>query len=51
MTLDITTDKQETDLINGIQDLTLESQLDAENSTDVLAPPLDVPEEKKQRRR
>ena len=45
-TLNITTDKQETDLVNGIQDLMLESQLDAQNLTDVLAPPPDVPEVK-----
>ena len=46
MTLNVTTDKQENDLVYGIQDLILESQLDAQNSTDVLAPPPDVPEVK-----
>ena len=46
MTHDITIDKQETDLVNGIQDLTLESKLDVQNLTDVLAPPLDMPEVK-----
>ena len=45
-TLNITTDKQETNLVNGIQDLMLESKLDAQNLTDLLAPPLDVPEVK-----
>ena len=43
---DITTDKQETDLVNGIQDLMLEPKSDVQNLTDVLAPPLDVPEGK-----
>ena len=46
---DITTDKQETDLVNGIQDLTLESKSDIQNLTDVLAPPPDVPEVKSKR--
>ena len=46
MTHDITTDKQETDLVNGIQDLRLESKSDAQNLTDVLAPPLDMSEVK-----
>ena len=39
-------DKQETDLVNSIQDLTLEPKQDIQNSTDVLAPPLDAPESK-----
>ena len=43
-THDITTDKQETDLVNGIQDLMLESKSDVQSLTDVLAPPLDMPE-------
>ena len=43
---DITTDKQETDLVNGIQDLMLEPKLDVQNSTDLLAPPPDVSEVK-----
>ena len=37
-------DKQETDLVNGIQDLTLESRPDTQNLTDVLVPSPDVPE-------
>ena len=45
-THNITTDKQETDLVNIIQDLMLESKSDAQNSTDVPAPPPDVPEVK-----
>ena len=44
MTHDITTDKQETNLVNGIQDQTLESKFDAQNSTDILTPPPDMPE-------
>ena len=35
-----------TDLVNGIQDLMLESKPDTQNLTDILAPPLDVPEVK-----
>ena len=46
MTHNVTTDKQETDLVNGIQDLMLESQLDAQTLIDVPAPPPDVPEVK-----
>ena len=46
---DDTIDKQETDLVNGIQDLMLESKSDIQNLTDVLAPPLDVPEAKSKR--
>ena len=42
----ITTDKQETNLINGIQDLMLEPKLDVQNSTDIPPPPPDVPEVK-----
>ena len=42
-TEDITIDKQETDLVNVIQDLTLEPKLDVQNLTDVPASPLDVP--------
>ena len=34
--------KQETYLINSIQDLMLEPKLDIQNLADVLAPPLDV---------
>ena len=45
-TCNVTTGKQETDLVNGIQDLTLESQSDSQNLTDVLAPTLDMPEVK-----
>ena len=45
-TLNITTDKQETDLVNSIQDLMLESKLDVQNSTDTLAPPLNMQEVK-----
>ena len=41
-----TADKQKTDLVNGIQDITLESKLDTQNLTDILAAPLDVPEVK-----
>ena len=44
MTHNATADKQETDLVNSIQDLTLESKLDTQNLTDVPAPPPDVPE-------
>ena len=46
MTHNVTTDKQETDLVNGIQDLTLESKSDAQNLTDVPAPPPDMPKVK-----
>ena len=46
MTHDITVDKEETDLIDGIQHLTLEPKQDTQNSTDVLAPLPDVPEAK-----
>ena len=46
MTHDATADKQETDLVYGIQDLMFESKPDTQNSTDVLAPPSDVPEVK-----
>ena len=49
MMQDITTDKQEIDLVNGIQDLTLESKSDVQNLTDILAPPLDMPEVKSKR--
>ena len=45
-THDATTDKLETDLVNSIQDLTLESKPDTQNLTDVPAPPPDVPEVK-----
>ena len=45
-THNITTDKQETDLVNSIQDLMLESKSDAQNLIDVLAPPPDMPEVK-----
>ena len=44
MTFD--TDDQQTDLVNGIKDLTLDSKPEVQNSTDVLASPLDVTEEK-----
>ena len=40
------TDDQQTDLVNSIKDLTLDSKPDVQNSTDMLAPPPDVPEEK-----
>ena len=43
---DITTDKQETDLVNSIQDLMLEPKSDIQNSTDVPAPLPDVPDVK-----
>ena len=43
---DVTTDKEETDLVNGIQDLMLEPKLDVQNLTDILAPPPDMPEVK-----
>ena len=43
---DTTVDKQETDLIDGIQDLTLEPKQDTQNSTDILAPLPDMPEVK-----
>ena len=46
MTHDSTTDKQDTDLVNSIQGLTLKSKSDIQNSTDILAPPLDMPEVK-----
>ena len=46
MTNDATADKQETDLVNSIQDLTLESKQDTQNLTDIPALPLDVPEVK-----
>ena len=42
MTHDATVDKQETDLIDGIQDLTLKPKQDAQNVTDILAPPPEV---------
>ena len=45
-THDITTDKQETDLVNSIQHLMLESKSHAQNLTDKLAPPPDMPEVK-----
>ena len=43
---DITTGKQETDLVNSIQYLMLEPKLDIQNLTDILAPPPDMPEVK-----
>ena len=42
-TQDNTIDKQEKDLVNSMQDLTLDPNTDVQNSTDVLASPLDVP--------
>ena len=45
-THDAIVDKQETDLIDGIQDLTLELKQDTQNLTDIPAPPPDVPEAK-----
>ena len=45
-THDNTIDKQETDLANGIWDLTLKEDANVQNLTDALAPPLDVSEEK-----
>ena len=41
MTHDAIVNKQETDLNDGIQDLTLEPKQDTQNSTDIPAPPLD----------
>ena len=46
MTHDATTDKLKTDLVNRIQDQMIDSKLDTQNPTDVLAPPLDMPEVK-----
>ena len=46
MTHDAIIDKQETDLIDGIQDLTLQPKQDTHTLTEILAPPLDVPEMK-----
>ena len=46
MTHNVTVDKQETDLIDSIQDLTLEPKQDTQNSTDILAPLPDMPEVK-----
>ena len=43
---DVTTDKQETDLVNGIQDLMVEPKLDVQNLTGVPAPSPDMPEVK-----
>ena len=40
------TDKQETDLIDRMQDLTLDQKPDMQNKTDILAPPLDTLEAK-----
>ena len=45
-THDAAVDKQETDLIDGIQDLTLEPKQDIQNLTDILAPSQDAPEAK-----
>ena len=39
-------DKQETYLVNDIQDLMLESKPNTQNSTDIPVPPLDVPDMK-----
>ena len=39
-------DKQETDFIDGMQDLTLDQKPDTQNEIDILAPPLDTPEAK-----
>ena len=45
-------DKQETDLIDGMKDLTLDQKPELQNLTDILAPPLDAPEAKyKEQRR
>ena len=46
MTHNALADKQETDSVNSIQDLTLESNPDTQNLTDIPAPPPDVPEVK-----
>ena len=46
MTRDAVSDKQEMDLIDGMQDLMLQQKQDTQNKTDMLAPPLDVPEMK-----
>ena len=40
------TDDQQPSLVNGIKDLTLDSKLDVQHSTDVLASTPEVPEEK-----
>ena len=40
------TGDQQTDLVNGIEDLTLDSKPNVLNSTASMVPPLDVPEEK-----
>ena len=46
MTHNITVDKWETDLIDGIQDLTLEPKQDIQDSTDVPTPLPDMPKAK-----
>ena len=46
LTQDKVSDKKETDLIDGMKDLTLEQKQGRQNSTDILAPPLDAPEAK-----
>ena len=46
MTQDVVSDKQETELIDRMQDLTLEQKQDMQNLTDIPAPPLDAPEVK-----
>ena len=43
---DIVPDKQEMDLINGMQDLTLEQDQNTAVTTDILVPPPDVPKRK-----
>ena len=39
------TDDQQTDLVNGIKDLTLDSKPNVQNSTTSMAPQPDMPEE------
>ena len=45
-TQDAVSDKQETELIDGMQNLTLEQKLDTRYKTDILVPPPDMPEAK-----
>ena len=45
-TQDAVLDNQEMDLVNEMQDLTLEQSQDMQSKTDILAPPPDVPEMK-----
>ena len=45
-TQDAVLDKQETDLVNEMQDLPLEQKQDTQNKADIPVPPLDAPEMK-----